>query len=111
MKLGTETGSLMNHLMSGSGPAPEVGMGCTVLHWTDRSPGTIVKVTKTQVHVRGCHAKRLDKNFQSETQVYEITENPDARVEVFRLTKRGWRNKAGNGLLIGHRENYYDYSF
>lgn len=39
MKLGTQTGSTTNYLMSGvkGQPAPEIGMGVTLLHWTDRS--------------------------------------------------------------------------
>ena len=57
------------------------------------------------------YAERLDKNGMSESQQYEYRPNPNGRIHVFRLTKRGWRNKAGNGLMIGKRERYYDYSF
>ena len=44
MNLGTETGSVMNHLMSRmvrGEPAPRVGMGATLLSWTDRHAATV----------------------------------------------------------------------
>mgnify|MGYP001576962564 CR=1 FL=1 len=41
LRAGTQTGSLINHLMSGSkGAEPEVGMGATILGWSDRHPAT-----------------------------------------------------------------------
>lgn len=48
MKLGTDTGSLTNYLLSGTNgqPKPVVGMGATILSWTDRHPATIVEVSK-----------------------------------------------------------------
>jgi hypothetical protein len=112
MRAGTETGSLINHLYSRAiQPAPEVGMGATILCWTDRHPGTIIKVTPTQVHVQEDHAVRLDKNGLSECQKYAYSINPEGRVHVFRKTKKGYRNTAGNGLTVGGRDKYYDYSF
>lgn len=45
LKLGTGTGSLINHLYSRAGsPEPVVGMGVTFCHWTDRSCGHVVAV-------------------------------------------------------------------
>ena len=114
MKLGRDTGSLMNHLMAdGSALAlkPEVGMGATVLMWSDRHAGTIVKVTPRTITVQRDFARRTDSNGMSEVQRYEYSQNPQGLVEVFRLTKRGWRNRCGNGLQIGIRSQYHDYSF
>lgn len=112
MKAGTETGSLMNHVMGSSAqPAPVVGMGATVLMWTDRKAGTVVKVTKTQVHVRLDHAKRIDKNGMSDAQSYEYSPDPEGSIIVFRMTKRGYRSSGGNGLGLGYRRAYHDYSF
>lgn len=112
MKAGTETGSLINHLYSRAAtPDPEVGMGATILGWTDRYAGTIVKVTKTQIHVREDKATRLDSNGMSESQDYSYERDPHGVLHVFRHTKRGYRNSRGNGLLVGVREKYYDYSF
>jgi hypothetical protein len=112
MKAGVETGSLMNHLYSGAAmPAPGVGMGATILCWTDRHAGTIVKITPTQIHVQRDSAKRTDKNGMSEAQTYEYTADPSGLIEIFRNTKKGYRNTAGNGLLIGTRRAYHDYPF
>ena len=111
LKAGSETGSLVNHLMSRGGAVPEVGIGATILYWTDRVPATIVKVTPKQVHVQMDDAERIDQNGMSESQEYKYTPNKLAKVLIFRLTKRGYRSKEGSGLLVGHRERYYDYSF
>lgn len=79
--------------------------------WTDRHAATIVRVTPTQVHVRRDIAKRVDNNGMSELQTYEYAEDPSAEVEIFRKTKNGYRNKNGDGLMIGERREYYDTSF
>lgn len=112
MKLGTQTASMTNYLMSGTNgqPTPEVGMGATILMWTDRHAATIVKVTRTQIHVKQDHAKRTDTRGMSESQEYEYTPNPNAPTIVFRKTKRGYRSQAGS-LRIGDRNEYHDYSF
>ena len=112
MRLGSETGSVMNHLFTASRQAePVVGMGATMCAWTDRHAGTIVKVTRTQVHVQEDNAVRIDSNGTSEQQTYAYSPNPNAPVIVFRKTKRGYRSKCGYGLLIGVRREYYDFSF
>ena len=114
MKLGTETGSLTNHLYATSKqPTPEIGMGATILCWTDRHAGTIVKITPTQVHVQRDSATRTDKNGLSESQQYSYAPNPTGEIVVFRRRKNGSYRAAttGNGLLIGTRDEYYDYSF
>jgi hypothetical protein len=88
-----------------------IGLGVTILGWTDRHPGTIVKVTPRTITVQRDIAVRLDKNGMSANQEYAFQQDPKAVTEVFRLTKKGWRNTSGNGLLIGIRGAYYDYSF
>jgi hypothetical protein len=112
MRAGTETGSLINHLMTrGTGIAPEVGMGATVCWWTDRMAGTIIHVTATQVHVQLDRATRTDKNGASEHQEYSYEADPDGEVIVFRLRKKGWGTAKGMGIMIGGRHAYHDYSF
>jgi hypothetical protein len=114
MNFGTETGSVVNHLLSDTQGEPEavVGMGATILMWTDRHAATIVKVTRTQVHVRRDKATRTDKNGMSESQEYTYEADPTATVEIFRKTKRGWRaTGGGKGLRIGDRREYHDFSF
>lgn len=110
MKLGTETGSLMNYLLAG-GNQPAVGMGATILMWTDRKAGTIVKITPTQIHVQEDSVRRIDKNGMSESQEYSYQPNPHGSIHIFRKTKRGYRDKNGCALSIGARNHYYDYSF
>jgi len=115
MKLGTETASVVNWMMSGmtvGAPSPEVGMGCTVLKWTDRQAATIIKVTPKTLTVQYDHAKRVDKNGMSECQQYEYSRNPEGCTRVFRLTNRGWRETGGgSSLLVGQRNHYHDFSF
>jgi hypothetical protein len=111
LRLGTDTGSLVNHVLSRSPAEPKVGDGATILMWTDRQAATIVKVTKTQVHVRADRAVRTDENGMSESQSYEHYPDPSAPVIVFRKTKTGYRNASGNGLRIGSRDHYHDFSF
>ena len=113
MKLGTETGSTSNWLLSGTKgqPKPEVGMGATVLMWTDRRACTIVKVTRTQVHVQQDKAIRTDKYGMSESQSYRYERDESAPVEIFRLRKNGAYKGPGGQLRIGERDAYHDYSF
>lgn len=114
LQLGRETGSVTNYLLSGTDgePTPKVGMGATILMWTDRHAATIVKVTRTQVHVQRDKATRTDANGMSESQSYSYEVNPAAEIEVFRKTKRGWRKSGGGAALrIGDRHSYHDYSF
>jgi hypothetical protein len=113
MKLGTETGSMINHLMSTSKqPIPQVGMGVTMTSWTDRYAGTIIKVTPKTITVQYDRAKIVSGSTLSEDQTYEYTPDPDGSILVFRLRKNGqWRNLGGMGLLIGHRNSYRDPTF
>lgn len=130
MRLGSETGSMVNHLQSRmvkGQPTPEVGMGATLLSWTDRNPGTIIKVETIgkflYVHVQDDLYKRTDNHGMSEDQDYEYTPNPNGPVRVFRIKEGGmwqavYKNpdtgrwvKGSGGLFIGKRERYYDFSF
>lgn len=136
MKLGTQTASVTNHLysrMTKGAPAPEVGMGVTILHWTDRSAGTITEVRKagkakprTLLVITSDFATRTDDNGMSESQEYEYTRNPNGVSYTFRETESGgweevrWSAKAnrwvkceggGHGLRVGERRAYHDFSF
>ena len=131
MRLGTETASVMNNIMSRAvigQPEPAVGMGVTFLKWTDREPGTIYEVFKvgksTYITVTADDAKRIDNNGMSESQEYEFTPCPDGYRSVFRKnlktgmwervtkTESGrWAKAGGEGLRIGERDKYYDFTF
>jgi hypothetical protein len=131
MRLGTQTGSLTNHILSRAvigQPEPVEGMGATILSWTDRHAATIIHVTnahaQTVIYVREDTATRTDKNGMSESQSYAYAPNPQGRLYTFRRTKSGtWEevsvnektgrfNKTGGcGLRIGERAEYRDFSF
>jgi hypothetical protein len=116
MKLGTDTGSLINHLASRSAmPRPEVGMGATILMWSDRLAATIIWVSPSGKTIKLQHdtARRTDaRGYYTEDQDYEYSRDPGGRIETARLTKRGWRLAGGGpGVLIGHREEYRDPTF
>ncbi len=132
MKLGTQTGSVVNHLYSRmviGQPEVVIGMGVTICGWTDRYPATIVEVfTKgksTYIKVQEDFAKRIDKNGMSESQDYEYSANLEGSISTFKrevdgrwsqtyvnpTTGRYKKYDGGKGLRIGEREKYYDYSF
>lgn len=127
MRLGTQTASLTNHILSRAvdrQPQPEVGMGATILMWTDRNPATIIAVEGNRITVQEDNAERADSNGMSEAQEYTYTPNPNGCTSTFRMNKRGmweqivkneetgrWNKCSGRGLRIGEREKYYDYSF
>lgn len=115
------TGSVFNNLMGGSGQLPpEVGMGATVLMWTDRHAATITDVSpngRTVVIVED-NAVRVDsKGMTDSGQEYEFTPGDPAHAQVFTRRKNGAYVRQGepmNGgtrLLVGYRKHYYDYSF
>ena len=113
------TGSFYNNLMQDSKhPTPEVGMGATKLSWTDRTAGTIVAVSKSRKKLtwREDKATRIDNNGMSESQNYTYEQDPDGYDQEFSLRRNGRWVKVGSpmqgtGLGIGHRSQYYDYSF
>lgn len=125
MKLGTQTGSLVNHIYSRcANPEPTIGMGATECLWSDRHAVTIVEVTKKYIVTQRDEAKRTDKNGMSESQEYEFTPNPEAYKQYWKKDKKGAYRQAHhneNGrlvfsghschLAIGRREEFYDFSF
>lgn len=134
MKLGTQTGSLINHLHSRATlgqPDPAVGMGCTFLRWTDRDAGTIwsakalsSKRWSWEIEVSTDDAKMVSGSAMSEDQGYEFTPRPDARRVIYRCDRKSgeWvrmaENEAGrlvisrgSGLRIGERDSYRDPTF
>jgi hypothetical protein len=133
MKLGSQTGSLINHMYSRGvigQPTPVVGMGCTELLWTDRHAGTIVEVVEDKGAVQRIGITQ-DKaivvkgsSFDGSAE-YEYETRIDAGVSYYRIGKNGFwqqcrlneRNRwvstgsGGRGLRIGAREEYRDPSF
>jgi hypothetical protein len=112
-------GSLINNLYSSSKqPLPQVGMGATELMFTDRNAYTIIEIINDKtIIVQRDDVKRVDKNGMSDSQEYVYISNPDNAVYEVTLRKNGkWITKGqnakhGTSWLIGHRMEYYDYSF
>lgn len=115
MKLGTDTGSLTNHLMSAERDLiPVIGIGATELCWSDRHPYTIIDISPTgkTITIQRDIAKRIDKNGMSDTQEYSYERDTDGVIYKARKDKSGrWKILRGNRINIGEREKYYDYSF
>lgn len=127
MRLGTQTGSLVNHIMTNSRSGePYVGMPATICYWTDRSPATVVEVNMKgrYIVVQDDDYKRVDGNGMSESQVYEYTQNPENYKRIYRKNKKGqWvqqvrnpetgrlNNAPSGNLYLGDREKYHDFSF
>lgn len=123
MALGTETGSLVNHLMSGSRqPEPEIGMGATILLWTDRHACTICEIVRfksgdrtgqvREVHVKRDKVTRTDSLGMTDSgQEYAYEIDPFATPQVFRVNGRGELRGRYGRLSIGHRNEYRDFSF
>ncbi len=130
LRLGTQTGSLVNNILSRSvigEPEPEIGMGATLLSWTDRNPATIVSVfTKGKTLYIGVNeddAVRTDSNGYSESQSYEFSFNTSVYVQYYRKNAKGtWESvyinpetgrfvKGCGSISIGRRDKYWDPSF
>jgi hypothetical protein len=121
MKLGTETGSLVNHMYADATgqPKPEIGMGATILCWTDRLAGTITEVGHNGAFlVREDKAARTDNNGMSEAQAYTYEPDPQGRTWTFEIATSGkhagqYRPKprSSERVLIGERRKYHDFSF
>lgn len=131
MKLGSETGSVINHLFSRAvvgQPEPEVGMAATRLGWSDRYAATIVEVFQhgkhTFVAVQHDIAKVVAGSTQDGSAKYEYSRNPSAHKHIYRRENDGvwtpvfkdedtkrWRKTCGAGLRIGEREEYRDPHF
>ena len=114
------TNSLSNLILGNARqPAPAVGMGCTILHWTDRNAATIVKVENggRTLYVQRDRAIRTDTNGMSECQEYRYLGNPDGAITVFTRRKggeyveKGQPFGTGYRLAIGTRREYHDFSF
>jgi len=115
-----QLGSLQNMVAANHrGLTPEVGMGATLISWTDRTAATIVEVhvSGKTLWVQRDHARRTDDRGMSDAQDYEYTPDPDAPVEVFtvrhdgRWVRKGSSTRSGTVLLVGARDHYRDPTF
>lgn len=109
---------------------PEVGMGATIHHYSDKEACTIVRITNAgkTIHVQKDIAT-INPNFKpaidaggfvghctnQDDQNYTYERNPEASIYVFSLRKNGKyveaKSKNGSKLTIGERKEFYDYNY
>lgn len=131
MKLGSQTGSVINHLHSRAvigQPAPKAGMGCTILKWTDRDAATIFRVFQvgkaTIIETRDDHARVIAGSGHDGSAEYEHKIDVKGYARHFRRRDSGmweevrkneaigrWVISGRTGLRIGARDTYRDPSF
>lgn len=94
---------------------PEIGMGATILMYSDRHAATIIDIHPNgkRIVIQEDTATRTDNNGISESQAYTYTPNPNGETHTVSLRKDGsWRiSKSKTQVGIGYRREYYDYSF
>ena len=114
------TGSFFNNMYGAAkNPEPTVGMGATILMWTDRHACTIVEVSKggKRIGVQRDKATRSDGNGMSDAQEYTYEPDTDNVIRYFTLRKSGaWVHegdtmRGGEKIAIGFRREYHDFSF
>ena len=109
-----QNGSLINQVLADTTPIiPKVGEGATILSWSDRRPATVIEVSADgkSIRIQECAYTRMDKNYESESQDYTYTDDPQGPIHHVSLTKDGWKIDKGNKVVVGKRERYFDYSF
>ena len=129
MRLGTQTGSLINHVLTfGMKPAaPEVGAPATICYWSDREPATVFRVFMVGksiiVETRDDDCVRVDNNNGiSEAQEYEYKTKVNGHKRYWRITDKGvqaveqngggrWVKGPSGAVVFGRREKFHDYSF
>lgn len=123
MQLGTETGSVVNHLYSRhANNIPVAGKGATELKWTDRHAYFVNWVSDDlkECTIERAKAIRTDSNGMSECQVYEYERTGEIMDLKFRWN--AWRNfytcpytgkkkNSKKSISFGFMEEYYDFSF
>lgn len=102
----------MSQLVS---PVPEVGMGATVVYYSDRQAFTITRVSPSAKTFWMSRDKvvRLDQNGMSDSQKYAYVTDPDGGNYAVTLRKDGkYRVMGGMAKVkVDVRSEYYDYSF
>lgn len=124
MKLGPETGSLMNYLQSGSKDnLPNVEKGATELLWTDRRAYFVNSVSKDSKSctIERAKAVRIDNNGMSDCQNYRYEREENPVIYNLRFRYGSWYIDHGKdsvygryskiNIKFGYMNAYHDYSF
>ena len=121
MRLGKETGSLINHLSSNNPTPPVVGKGATELMWTDRKAWFVNWVSDDgkECRIEKAKAIRTDNRGVCESQSYRYERT--GHEITLRYMWGAWRYKDDLGLsdavwhkmniVFGYMNEYYDFSF
>lgn len=120
-------GSLVNRLSEGpTKKVPEVGMGATVTHWSDRDPVTVVAVREFKSGARKGQPREIDVQHDTWKVVsgsagdgsakYEYGRDTEGAVATYTVNLKGrWVLKGqggkGSGLILGSRDKYFDPHF
>lgn len=92
-----------------------VGMGATILEWSDRVACTVIAVNKsgTRITIQEDTAIRTDNNGMSDAQSYRYEANPNGPKHTASKRKDGrWRLAGGRTVvMVGDRRHYHDFSF
>jgi hypothetical protein len=96
-KLGTTSGSFINWMMSSNSSIPEIGMGATELHWSDRTPWEVIAIDKDG---KGCTIRQMDYKAKPEAreigmghQSWEYSSNEGNATRKLRWRHNAWRYK------------------
>jgi hypothetical protein len=113
---------MINQILAASGgTTPQIGMGATVLLWSDRHAVTIIDITRFKTGDRAGQVKtvtvqydkvtRTDSNGMGDNQTYRYEANERGATRIFTVNKRGqFKDKGGATLGIGYRDEHYDFS-
>lgn len=113
-------GNLMNRIAETPAHVrPTVGMGATILYFSDRAACTVIWVSENGklAEIQEDKAIRLDSNGQSDSQEYRYEPDPDGKRSHISLRKngkymlKGGAMKNGTVVMLGERDKYYDYGF
>ena len=118
---------ILKHAVVGQ-PEPTVGMGCTILSYSDRDAASITAVVHergmTRVYVQEDKAKCVKGSTHDGSAEYEFQRDSNGRQHVFKKSPSGiwqcvvfnpdtkrWNKRDHPGLRIGQRQHYYDPHF
>lgn len=90
---------------------PKAGDGATLLQWSDRHAYTVVEVKKNYILATRDVAERIDQTFEKGPQKYSYQSDPDATPVRANLRKDGKYYVGNQVLVVGYRNEHYDYSF
>jgi hypothetical protein len=99
---------------------PAIGMGATIIHFSDRTACTIVGIksfktgakagTVRQIVLQRDIATRIDGNGMCDSQKYRYERDPNGILFTAR-PKDGQLKVGSSPIVIDYREEYFDYSF